>query len=196
MFSSGSRPSLINCIFSGNYATRGGGIFNDASSPMLTNCTFTGNSNGMFNTDFSSPTIKNSILWNNGSPEVTNEDSYSVPSYSNTVVEGQNKGTGVFDGNTDPLFVNAALPAGADGIFGTADDGLALRPCSPAQNMGDNSFNTNTLDLAGQPRIFSTTIDLGAYDYFCVEATDCRRHFVVGFIGDLLPVLMLDRTDP
>ncbi len=44
MHNSYSDPTLINCTFSGNSADRAGAIYNRASSsPALTNCTFSGN---------------------------------------------------------------------------------------------------------------------------------------------------------
>lgn len=64
----------------------------------------------------------------------------------------------------DPQFVNAGNPVGADGIWGTADDGLQLTPCSPASNMGNNTYVTGAVDFIGNTRIFATTVDMGAYE--------------------------------
>ena len=81
--------------------------------------------------------------------------------------------------SADPLFVNAANPVGADGIWGTADDGLRLQATSPAIDLGlsmflsvdtydlDTDGNVTELipvDLAGYDRIQRTALDLGAYE--------------------------------
>jgi hypothetical protein len=65
----GSKPAITNCTFSGNSATIGGGINNDFASPTITNCTFSGNTatfgGGMQSALGSSPTMTNCILWGN-----------------------------------------------------------------------------------------------------------------------------------
>ena len=81
--------------------------------------------------------------------------------------------------SADPLFVNAANPVGADGIWGTPDDGLRLQAATPAIDLGlsmflpvdaydlDNDGNVAELvpvDLAGYDRIQRAALDLGAYE--------------------------------
>jgi hypothetical protein len=70
-------------------------------------------------------------------------------------------------GNTvgSPVFVNTAAPLGADDIFGSADDGLALQPGSPGINAGSDSLvpAAITVDAAGRPRL-SQKVDMGAYE--------------------------------
>ncbi len=64
------------------------------------------------------------------------------------------------------IFTDFNDPDGADNKFATADDGLVPLSTSPLVNSGDNTANTTTLDLANVPRIYQTTIDKGAYEYF------------------------------
>jgi hypothetical protein len=73
-------------------------------------------------------------------------------------------GTGCID--ADPLFFNVALPAGADGLYGTTDDGLHLTAASPSSNTGSNAAvpAALVLDLAGQARIQGAAVDMGAYE--------------------------------
>jgi len=73
-------------------------------------------------------------------------------------------GTGCIDLN--PLFLNAANPPGADGIYATIDDGLHLIAGSPSINTGSNAAvpGTVTTDIAGQIRIQDGTVDMGAYE--------------------------------
>ncbi len=166
-----SAPSLSNVTFSGNNASNGGGgMLNYTSAPSLSNVTFSSNNasngGGMYNYISSFPIIKNSIFWGNktGSTTVSSiEGDAANVTYSDVEqTSGIYAGTGNI--NQDPLFVNAANPAGADGIFGTADDGLALTHCSPALNAGNNAGVTTT-DIVGNPRIFGGTVDMGAYEF-------------------------------
>ena len=81
--------------------------------------------------------------------------------------------------SNNPLFMNDSNPAGADGIWKSADDGLNLRSSSPALDLGlslflpvdphdlDKDGNLTELipvDLAGYDRIQRAALDLGAYE--------------------------------
>ncbi len=190
-----SSPSLSNVTFSGNTTGNlGGGMLNNMrSTPSLNNVSFSNNSagagGGIFNID-SQPNIKNCIFWDNkrggdvnmAGADIQNSVTQMFPSIStvsNTLLQLPNTETNyptrissifVFPSVSnilfaqDPIFVDTANPAGADGIFRTADDGLALSPCSPALNVGDNTDVAST-DILGNPRIFNTTVDMGAYEY-------------------------------
>ncbi len=63
MYNDGGSPTLNNVTFSGNLASRGGGMYNaNHCSPTLTNVTFSGNSvnhhgGGMYNENYSSPAL-------------------------------------------------------------------------------------------------------------------------------------------
>ena len=162
---SDSSPTLTNCIFSGNSADYGGGIDNAyLSSPTLTNCIFSGNSatkGGAIYNSYSNPIITNCILWGNSTSIYI---SSSAPTLAYCDIQGGYTGTGNID--ADPLFVRNPSP-GADGKWGTADDNygdLRLQIASPCINAGLNSANTTTTDLAGNPRIIDSTIDLGGYE--------------------------------
>jgi hypothetical protein len=156
------------------------------SSPTLTNVTFSGNlalvnGGGMFN-DNSSPTIRNSIFWNNrdlssrerAAASIVNQ-ARSAPTFRNSLVQGCNprgrwnqrcgnngerrNGNNLAD--ADPLFVAAA---NADDAPTTAGD-LRLRKGSPAIDKGNSSYVEGVLtDLGGNPRIGGRSVDLGAYE--------------------------------
>jgi hypothetical protein len=168
--------NISNTIFTGNSANAGGGILNESFSTSLDNVTFSGNTattsgGGMLNFSLNL-IIKNSIFWGNkvGATTVSSieNDVNSTPivTYSNVEMSsGVYAGTGNI--NKNPLFLNAANPAGADGIFRTADDGLALTICSPANNTGDDAGVTNT-DIIGNVRPYVGAVavtDMGAYEY-------------------------------
>ena len=66
--------------------------------------------------------------------------------------------------NLNGLFADATQPAGPDGTFGNADDGL--RPaanCSPIVNAGI-LISDNTSDLTGAARVQMGFTDMGAYE--------------------------------
>jgi hypothetical protein len=81
-------------------------------------------------------------------------------------------GTGTYDLGTGatgnifaqaPLFVDATDIDGADDIHRTADDGLALLPCSPVINMGATPSPTVPTDILGNSRVGA--YDMGAYEF-------------------------------
>lgn len=169
MLNVSSVPILKNILFISNNAVgQGGAIANSNASPNITNATFWANNagsgaGGMFSYTLSSPTIKNSIFWGNtiGGATVSSIGG-DFPGVTYSDIEGGYAGTGNI--NLDPLFLNSTDPDGADNKLGTADDGLTLRPCSPAVNTGNNTGVT-TSDLLGNLRIYNVTADMGAYEY-------------------------------
>ena len=155
--------AVVNCIFSENTAIdlnsstgRGGAVMNSSNDngvyvPSFTNCTFTGNSAdfgaAMSNEEVgTAPVLTNCIFWDNtalqgGNPNQLTvfNDLGAVGSIAYSIIEG-GVPQGMSDGgaNVDeaPLFLNAADPDGADNQWKTSDDGLQLRPCSPAVDAG------------------------------------------------------------
>ncbi len=172
----GSSPIVSNCLFSGNTAAlNGGALYNysqTTSVPEITNSSFSGNKatlsgGAIYNGftppfDMAIPVIKNSIIWGNTASS-TNAifPITGLPDISNNIIEGgYASGTNIFD--LDPLFVNPQLAAAAPTTLGD----YRLQTCSPALNIGDNSFIQPgvTKDLDSLDRIKYTTVDLGAYE--------------------------------
>jgi hypothetical protein len=170
-----SQSTFTNCIFAGNFAgNQGGGMYYDEiDSSILTNCTFAYNSaeNGgdAFASDnsfefFGDTNLSNCIIWG-GQNEIifdaaNNGGSNINITYSN--IQGGWPGEGNID--TDPLFAD---PNGFDNIIGTVDDDLRLLEASPCIDAGDNSAVPPTIatDIEGNPRIFDSIVDMGAYEY-------------------------------
>ncbi len=182
MMDYGSSPLLTNVTFSGNSAHDGGGIYDAFSSPSLTNVTFTGNSaeygGGMANSDNSSPSVRNSILWNNqdssgtGTLAANITNSSSIITLTHSLVQGSGgsdswtSDTSYVDGgnnlDSDPLFVLDVDPSTAP----TTSGDLRLGVGSPAINAGDNQYVTGVpTDLDGALRISGGTVDMGAYEF-------------------------------
>ncbi len=166
-----SLPVITNSEFLGNTAGQGGGVCNETnSSATFINCSFSGNqaTNGGGIANFgSSPGFRNTLVWAN-SAGVYNSDNTSVPSYTTTAVQSLSLGAGVFNGSTNPLFVNQP-PVG----LGTVGD-LRLQTTSPAIDAGDpatTSATVGTTDLTGNPRFLNSRIDMGAFEFQCQAVT-------------------------
>ena len=169
MYSFDSSLSITNATFVNNSAINGGGLANFESSLSITNATFVNNSattNGdaLYNSITSNISLYNTVLYANIGSEIYNgNDSYISSSSANNFSETFTN-TGFTQLTADP-FVDSSNPIGADGIWGTADDGLYPATGSVLINAGDNSFNTESTDITGSPRVHDTAIDVGAYEY-------------------------------
>jgi len=104
MYNKNSNPIIINCLFDANVGTDGGGMRNSNSSPVIINCSFVANSSGFFNTT-SNLTIKNCIVWGNGSLQIF-DNPLSVTTVSYSDIQGGWSGAGSNNIDADPLFVS------------------------------------------------------------------------------------------
>ena len=166
-----SNPVITNCIFIGNEVLgifdppapdevgSGGAICsyanNGACHPIISNCTFYDNHAAAFGgAIYDSDTnaiISNCILWINLMLGGDFGDIYGgVVSYS-LVTTGH---PGIGNTGNPPLFVDAA------------NGDLHLLPCSPAIDAGMNDSIPPGIstDLDGNPRIFNSIVDMGAYE--------------------------------
>lgn len=168
----GTADTMVSNLFIGNSATNagahGGAVAVMGSFHFICNNTFVSDSatyGGAISSQGTGSVMKaaNNIFSNNYATATTSVDTSidaaGVYVFTNNIYTG-----------TDPLFVNAANPIGADGIWATPDDGLQLQHCSPAANTGNNAYHTVSMarDIAGNPRIIGSTIDIGAYETFTI----------------------------
>ena len=168
--------TLYNCVFYGNNAAFGSATdIDNYGSATFTNCTFTRNNTSLigvlYSDNYSSQSIVNCIIWNNNigigyGAMVTGFNATMFASYS--VIQNQCciTGPGLLYGE-DPQFVNADNPAGPDGIFRTADDGLWIPHGSPAINAGDPAISEPFADITGFIR--TGVFDAGAYENSCPD---------------------------
>ncbi|WP_165760478.1 MBG domain-containing protein [Niastella populi] len=164
---------LYNSVFTNNTAggTAGDGggavmayggtvyFYNNTLLGNTTQSTTKPNANGISILAGATCYFNNSIAWGNPAGQLHNLGTFNN---DHSLIEGTAPALPNLD--LDPQFVNAGNPIGADGVWGTADDGLQLTPCSPAANMGDNTMVTEPLDIAGNARVFNTVVDMGAYE--------------------------------
>lgn len=175
-----SSPILENVTISGNGDN---GIYNYNSSPILTNVIISGNEeNGITNFD-SYPTLKNVTITGNLLSGISNEYG-SIVTIDNSIVLGNTDGIlndvtssttnqyslvqGLIDnadGNIDAtgilpaaVFVNPVAPGNSTG------GDYSLKTCAITVDAGSNALSSATTDLAGNARIYNTTIDMGAYE--------------------------------
>ncbi len=128
MYNSSSSLTVTNCIFSANTASwEGGGMYNEHSSPAVTNCTFSSNTasdgGGMYNL-YSSPTVTNCTFSVNMSDSGGGMwNSSSSPAVTNCIFSG-----------------NEVFPGGGGGIY----SGNSSFPC-----VTDCTFSGNTAYCGG-----------------------------------------------
>jgi predicted outer membrane repeat protein len=173
-------PTLTNVLFSANTATLSGGGMGssggDGSSVVLTNLTFSGKSaggsGGALYTTSPDLSIHNTIIWNNRDASGAGTAGASIwddpdAVIDHSLIQGQTPaGVGNLDGTdpgNDPLFLVPVDPGSAPSMSGL----LTVKVGSPIIDAGDNTAVPAgvTLDLAGNPRIYNSTVDMGAYEF-------------------------------
>ncbi len=179
-----SSPWIVNTLMLDNYAEySGGAIYTNDSPFLMVNCTLTGNDtagngDGIYTFHELSPTIVNSIIWNNDLEPIYATDLCGgpfVPEVSYSDIQYGYTGTGNID--ADPLFVPGA--AGDQYLSHTAAGQSDDSPCidtggDPASNVcfgplseeqcldelttrTDEIFDTGTVDM-GYHHTFSGTV--------------------------------------
>ncbi|MEA3475735.1 MAG: choice-of-anchor Q domain-containing protein, partial [Candidatus Cloacimonadota bacterium] len=171
-----SNPILINTkiVNNNDFETSGIGVYNGFydKGPILINCTICDNSNcskGVINQTWrTNVTLINCILRNPAEDEIwfyyQGDPNTVTISYTNIedsiyAINTNNNGTIKWlEGNIDedPIFVD------------TLNNNYQLlqgSPCIDAGTPDTTGLNLPPYDLAGNPRIFNDTIDMGAYEW-------------------------------
>lgn len=133
--------TLVNCVFTGNYAWRGGGIAVESAgtTPVLVNLSLSGNSaggegGGIFTYSTQSFPIHSSVFWGNTGPNPQISYWTTAPTVNYSIVQGGWTGGGTHILDQDPSFSDAQLRLNLD---------------SPAIDAGDNTvvpFDTHDAD--------------------------------------------------
>ena len=157
--------SLTNCAVTGNNGTNyGGNIYLKYTNTKLTNCTVSGGSAvygaGVYVFDDTTLNAYNTIIAENDGPNVHKKASATINAYN--VLSPFTAWT-AGSGN---LVYDSSLPLFKDAAHGD----YTISSVSQALNKGKTSYATSaglsasSADLAGNARIISTEIDLGAFE--------------------------------
>jgi hypothetical protein len=134
---------MNNCLLYGNVSSNQAG---GAYVAFLTNCTVVSNVASNQGGGTIGGFLCNSIVYYNWAPAFSNASSSMTYCCATPPVSS------AFNFTNEPRFAD----------FASGDFRLSTN--SPCINAGNNLYITNTIDLAGNPRIRNGTVDLGAYE--------------------------------
>ena len=126
--------------------------------------------------------VVNCIFWNNYRP--TSSSTVISKSITNTYQDAAD--AIAVKNSIDQLNFNDASisskvnTSNSNPYFTNLNNNYTLQAVSPAINSGDNSYVTSVLDLAGNQRVYDTTVDMGAYEYqtvLSIEDTELSGSF-------------------
>lgn len=162
-----STLTLNNVLFSRNKVTQtnyyGGAFYQYTATSTLVNVTMSNNSISYINNTVNkyggaiyrnagTLNLQNSILWGNKRGNNVSDELNLNVKVTNALIQG-GYAAGKIVADKDPMF-NLTTP-----------DDLSLSDCSPAINIGDNTFSAAlSKDLAGLTRVKAEIVDLGAYE--------------------------------
>ena len=161
--------TLINNLFAlnnvyGSSSSVGGALQLNTNQHFVCNNTFFHDSSSAIGGSircegtYSSYTVANNIFYGSKGSGTSADTSLGATYGSYSFYDNVYKGT-------QPLFVDTTDLIGPDSIWATRDDGLQLRPCSPAVNAGGMGFVAadEFVDITGSVRTILSKVDIGAY---------------------------------
>jgi hypothetical protein len=165
LFGSQSSLHLVNSLLVHNKATGStaavvalGGSLSLVNCTVADNSTPDGYSNAVRVASGATLTASNSIFWNS---ELASEI-WGGCTVDHSIVRTGTAGEGnLID---PPSFLDSNQPAGADGLYGTRDDGYRLVKESPGIDVGNDAV-APSVDIAQISRPWGAHADMGAYEY-------------------------------
>ncbi len=207
-FVSNNEPNIISIGFNGEASTRelkldnvlvannqtGGAvpvfIANFNNNPgIINNCTFANNSGANFAVQLNGNfVVSNSIFDNNTPAEIKSMGSTSQLQFNNNFIRNYPASTS-FEAFNNVSFNDVVLTGDPGFCSSVADNPLSYRlsNSSICRDMGDaTGLELPETDLAGNPRIYGTAVDLGCYEW----------NYPVSVDDELSPVAVQLRTFP
>jgi hypothetical protein len=200
LYNKSSKIRLINAAITSNTANAvGGGIYDANGKTTIHSSTIAGNhaantegpvtGGGGIAGEGSNPFVVNTILWGNTATTTDSVESTQIsggtPGIVYSIVEGLDQFDLPVSANfdADPLF--ADLPAG-DVTLGAGSPALDRGdryqlPQSPASSVAGIAEPIQ-LDLAGQPRIAGSELDIGALELFVCNSTFMLDPDLINFV--------------
>ena len=153
---------LYNCKLTGNSANGGGGVLGGT----LYHCTLSGN----WTTGYQVPTPTGNQDYPGVGGGADQGTLYNCIVYSNTATYGANyysNGSNLNNCCTTPMPTSGVGNITNEPLFVDTNgwSNLHLQSNSPCINAGNNAYVPTSTDLDGNSRIFSGTVDMGAYEY-------------------------------
>ena len=159
---SGGSPTLANLTFSGNRASKGGGIYNVQNAPVLTNVTFSGNfaadeGGGMYN-DQSNPTLTGvtfsgnsaSAMGGEGGGIYNTECELSLAEGVFSDNQARRLGGGMVNKSTKATLTNVTFVGNQAGENGWTGDGGGMYNRDSEVILTDAVFSGNVTFLNGE----------------------------------------------
>lgn len=171
-----SENEIINCLFQENYAMlRGGGAFLSSGNLIvshLTNCTFSDNESPQgtaLATHNHDGVLRNCILWHSNPSNPTSliylDSNFGLNVMNAGYSDIQNGEDGIeTSGTADYIWSQGNINLDPKFLPDTCD--LSWQsPCIEAGTPDTTGLSLPELDLAGNPRLVNTRVDMGAYEY-------------------------------
>ncbi|PJJ58955.1 right-handed parallel beta-helix repeat-containing protein [Hymenobacter chitinivorans] len=159
---SGSGPTLTNCVFSGNSALIGGGLYNASATVVLSNCTFSGN-RATYVDPFGNSLPNNSGggMYNIAAPTITG------CTFSDNLASS---GAGMYNTSSSLTLTNCTLSNNqGEGMY-NASASPTLMGCTLSNNQRDGMYNT-----ASSPTLTDCTLSNNRYNGMYNEAASAAR---------------------
>jgi hypothetical protein len=171
MLNVNSSPTVINCTFSANSATYGGGMYNETgSNPTVTNCTFNANSanygSGMWNNGDCSSIVTNCIFSSNnagnaGGGMFNGPGSTTVTANCIFINNTAGYGAGIWNYTSSPMIINSAFSnnngSNGGGMYNEAGSNITLYNCTFSGNTSNGILNSNSSSVVTNCILWNNT---------------------------------------